>query len=322
MQKTFKLHKRLLRTSMGALATLVIFSSLAGLEPTVATAETATPTPMPTSITMAQYKTDLTAGLKTKLLPKNLNPSLDKAAAPNFLYGTGCHAHMTQTVFPSDCTFGDVNGSSEIWLVGDSHAAQWFYALDAIAKEQHAKLIVHTKSSCEFATGVVVNAKVHGPYNQCKIQNDWWLSAIAEAKPNLVLVGAYYGLAAAQLAGLNNQLANLSRIAKNVVMLGDTPSQNGLAVDCLRAHLTNIQGCTVSISRARPEVGAAIKEAAGKRGIAYFDAAKYLCLNGQCPSTVRNIMLYRDATHITSQAAMYLKDRLWMDLEPIWQRAN
>ena len=63
---------------------------------------------------------------------------------------TGCHVGFLDAT-PTDCVFGDVTANATVVLFGDSHAAQWFPAMDRLGKERHWKLVSMTKSACPAA---------------------------------------------------------------------------------------------------------------------------------------------------------------------------
>ena len=59
----------------------------------------------------------------------------------------GCNLGYSATKSPA-CVFGDITSSKSVVLFGDSHASQWFPALERIARDNHWKLISFTKSAC------------------------------------------------------------------------------------------------------------------------------------------------------------------------------
>jgi hypothetical protein len=46
------------------------------------------------------------------------------------------------------CTFGDPGSSTEVVLYGDSHALQWFNAIEPVARESHWRLVTVIKLGC------------------------------------------------------------------------------------------------------------------------------------------------------------------------------
>ena len=128
---------------------------------TVAPAATATPGSTrpghaPTTTTIAAQPADLALtatrqlaaanaaqlaqSVLTTQVPGNLRPSVGKASGDlPTIYTNGCHLDATVTKIPP-CVFGDTAGTQTVALFGDSHAAQWFPALDDIAKRNHWRL--------------------------------------------------------------------------------------------------------------------------------------------------------------------------------------
>ena len=51
-----------------------------------------------------------------------------------------------------ECEFGDPHGKTTVALVGDSHATQWYQAIDAMAREHGWKLVTYLKNSCPFTS--------------------------------------------------------------------------------------------------------------------------------------------------------------------------
>ena len=78
--------------------------------------------------------------LRNPVLPDNLRPSVyDAPNDTSSLYDTTCHQFMAATV-TDGCVFGDVDSEFTIGLIGDSHAAQWFAAVNTIATERGWRL--------------------------------------------------------------------------------------------------------------------------------------------------------------------------------------
>ena len=64
--------------------------------------------------------------------------------------------------------FGDRACARTVVLLGDSHAAQWFPALERLAEREHFRLIAWTKSGCPFALGVHIYLPAIGrDYTEC-----------------------------------------------------------------------------------------------------------------------------------------------------------
>ena len=100
-------------------------------------------------------------------LPADVHPTPAGARADQTetqLRADGCMG-LDATSVPPTCFYGDPNGTFTLALVGDSHAAQWFLALDAIAKARHWRLETFAKVRCPFLDIRMINiageARVH-----------------------------------------------------------------------------------------------------------------------------------------------------------------
>ena len=63
------------------------------------------------------------------------------------VYEDDCHVNYGEEL-SGDCTYGVIGSEKKIVLYGDSHAAQWFPALQRLAVEKGFELISLTKSAC------------------------------------------------------------------------------------------------------------------------------------------------------------------------------
>ena len=80
-------------------------------------------------------------------LPDGRSVSIQEVMTKPKVYLDDCHVNNGE-VLSGDCTYGDRSSSKTIVLYGDSHAAQWFPALEKIANENGFKLVSLTKSAC------------------------------------------------------------------------------------------------------------------------------------------------------------------------------
>ncbi len=86
----------------------------------------------------------------TITIAETVEISLDQVRSKPKINDDGCHIHIRQTVSPR-CEYGDTSSKQTIVLYGDSHAAQWFPALDLIGKKRGIKIVSLTKSACPSA---------------------------------------------------------------------------------------------------------------------------------------------------------------------------
>jgi peptidoglycan/LPS O-acetylase OafA/YrhL len=252
-------------------------------------------------------------GLAVESVPDDLSPPQAGADADRpETYGDDCHLDFEVVALPSGCSYGDTASDIEVMLVGDSHAAQWFPALDVLADRNGWELISRTKSSCT-PVSVHVDSTMHeGEYTECW---DWKQEVFAEIdaiEPELVVYGTsdktgvtgLEGAAAAEAwnAGWTQTLLN-STPAQNVAVLTDTPWATGEAApECLSLHLDAVGQCVSEDPYAvtyvdRREAGLEAQEAWGAHIV---DTEPWFCVDGRCPLIVDGMAVYRDGHHVST----------------------
>lgn len=107
--------------------------------------------------------------------------SLDEVRLKPLINYDGCHISMGQTVSPL-CEYGDITSKKTIVLYGDSHAAQWFPALDLIGKKRGIKIVSLTKSACPSAE-VIKELSSQYDVADCQAFRDSSIARIQKIKP-------------------------------------------------------------------------------------------------------------------------------------------
>jgi SGNH domain (fused to AT3 domains) len=259
------------------------------------------PSDSPASKTPYEIKLALIAAMKVNSLAANLTPALKSADARSVIYSDKCMEQRAQTI-RYECGYGDPKGRKSIWLIGDSHAAQWFYAVDDFANNNGYRLIVHTKSSCEPQE----KSDNKWDFAPCAEFNDWLLHAIAREKPDVLLVGFYSGIVKLIEKSVFRRLATLAAFSSETYVIGDTPKRSKYPPTCLRQNKNDIHFCDTDETKAF--VSKIVKDTkawSNRNGAHYIDVRSWFCVQGKCPATVGSIMLFRDFTHITGVAAKW-----------------
>lgn len=250
----------------------------------------------------------------TPYVPDDLVPSLRGAAADvSVLYGNGCMSDFVSSTIP-DCVYGDPNGTDTMVLFGDSHAAQWFPAVDAYAAARGARLVVFTRSGCPSADVRVVS--LNGAYPQCTAWRAAVLDRIAGLDPVLVITSTYDSFAmlagrrsdsdtAVWQDGLQRTLGRLP--AGRTVLMADTPHFPDAPSNCLALHLDDAGACAQPRSAAfSAEIGTASRAAATAAGVPVVDLNDHLCTDTVCGAIVGNRLLYRDQNHLAASLVQAL----------------
>ena len=244
----------------------------------------------------------------SSILVDGKQTTLASIEARPITYENGCHLNYHQSISPL-CEFGKLDSTKTVVLYGDSHAAQWFPALNKLADEKGFKLISLTKSACP---SIAVTRASVGAF-QMKNCEEWRSSAIsriAVMKPDLVILSSFEHYSPIGdprkveewwVAGSKKSYQILQPLSPKLIYLLDTPLPDRNIPDCLAT--TRADRCIANDEKGLPQV-------------ADFQIIKpsiWLC-ESDCPGTVRGNVAYRDASHISVATSLELADRLWLAL--------
>ena len=267
--------------------------------PSAAPTPTTKPTPKPTPVSY--------------VLPADVRPSLANARDDeDRLRDDDCLAFEPARTVP-DCVYGDKNGDFTVALVGDSHAAHWFPAVERIAKARGWKLVVMTKVSCPFTEMPLRNTLQKRDYPEC---SDFVADAIARLKrlkPDLVITTQLrwlHPLAAADESPTAQGRAigeALAQVPGTKVVIVDTPWNDKDAPACLSRNTRDVRTCAIPRSMTTwGGVPDREKAAAKAAGAALLDFTRVLCDRSSCPVAADGFIRYRDDHHFTATFARSL----------------
>jgi len=271
---------------------------------------------------IALQQQNLEQGLTTQEVPSNLHPSLSTVRGDlPAIYDHGCVLDPGQA-HPPDCVYGNPNGAVTVAILGDSHAAHWYPALEAIATAHDWRLIYFSKKGCPPSEQPLRNALAD---RECNPWRDEALAKIIAARPNLIiLTGYHYATASGGVGddiwrdGMTTTLTKLGDLTPNVVILGDTPTENADVPQCLSGHLRSVPACvsprSYSVRSPRLQVEAQL---AAQFGTATIDTSDWLCTPQACPVIIGDLLVYRDRNHLTPDASMSLAPLLEAAIVPL-----
>ncbi|MFD0312765.1 acyltransferase family protein [Streptomyces flavalbus] len=255
-------------------------------------------------------------------LPGNLSPALpDVKHQESAVYRDGCHVDYAAVRSP-ECRYGDPVAERVVVLYGDSHAAQWFPALDALSRRHGWRLVSLTKASCKTADVTTVHRGQ--PYTACDTWRAHALRRIAHLRPALVVTSSSEaGTPAHRLddpprewtAGYERVFRRLTAAADRVVVLLDNPWPKGDPVECAARHPLRLRSCEHPAREAvrDPVRREATRRAGRHAGAVVVDPLRWLCSGGgRCPVVVGETFVYRDASHVAESYAAALA--------PVWER--
>jgi len=220
------------------------------------------------------------------------------------VYGDNCHSNYGETE-SGECTYGDLNSATTIVLYGDSHAAQWFPALEQLANEKGFKLVSLTKSACP---SVDVPRADQGAYKNihCEKWRENSVQRIKGIKPAAVILSSYQHFSPPSrfsdvdkwwTDGQKRLLSSLIGSSDHLIYISDTPRPKRDIPNCLASR--DVKSCNTT-ERTPVKV---------IRGFEIIDPAPWMCTK-LCPAIQDGYVVYRDASHISVAAALALKPQL------------
>jgi hypothetical protein len=264
----------------------------------------------------AQVQAAVAASAGVQQVPSNLTPALSEAAGDRQLpFQQGCVLSWTVAT-PRDCVYGDPSSATTVALVGDSHAAQWFPAVEPLAEQRHWRLTVQSKVTCPLMDLPITSPYLGREYTECEQWRGQVLERIRAQHPALVVVGtsrrygADFGFSsydAQWLAGLTRLVADLRATGAAVLVLGQVPDPHHTVPSCLSEHLDSAAACAPTRGAGVNEPGVAAEaQATGAGGGRYADLTDLFCTPTVCPVIVGDQLVFRDDNHVTSGYAAFL----------------
>jgi peptidoglycan/LPS O-acetylase OafA/YrhL len=258
---------------------------------------------------------------RTTQLPDNLVPALDQAST-NTPKDKGCLASLDETsaepAIRLGCDkHGDTGSRTTLVLFGDSHAEQWFDAVDAVARLRHWRLVVLAKSGCTPAQALTIRINTRRAFTECQTWREDAFRVLRDLKPKYVLVtGRNYSNAPVTEDGkhVKGRLENLwadallatvgriQALGARPIIMQDTPDPVSVDIpDCVAAHPAAVQKCGLPIRKAIPDNRrAAIAAMAAAAGVEVIDPKPWFCADVVCPVIVGDTLVYRDGSHATA----------------------
>jgi peptidoglycan/LPS O-acetylase OafA/YrhL len=266
------------------------------------------------------------AGLATSAAPSNLTPNPAHAGSdtpdPS---KDGCHLDFLP-IDQGPCVYGDPNGTHTIVLFGDSHIEQWQPAFAKAGTELHWKVVNWTKSACPAAELTVIAPTLNRPYTECDTWRQQTIDRIGALNPDVIVVGESEnakGVKAITPADWTSSTirtldALKAKTTSRITFLGDNPVPQQLVPACVAAHLSDVRPCQTDAAHqyTYPDRHRAVEPAVTKAGYAYLDPRTWVCAPGGCPPIIGNILVNRDATHISREYVEYLTPLIAPLLDP------
>ena len=220
------------------------------------------------------------------------------------VYGDGCHVNYGETK-SGYCTYGNKNSKTTIVLYGDSHAAQWFPALEQLAVTRGFKLISLTKSACPAVDSPRPD---QGAFKMvhCTKWRENSIARIQQLQPAAVITSSfqyftppsgYPDRAKWWRDGQAKLLKELRGASAHLIYISDTPRPLRDIPNCLASRDSS------SCDSTEKSLVAVIA------GFQIIDPTPWLC-SSYCPAIIDGVVAYRDASHISVEMSKVLLPKL------------
>jgi peptidoglycan/LPS O-acetylase OafA/YrhL len=240
-------------------------------------------------------------------LPRDLTPSLARARQDtDTLRADGCGLSLAGSKPPA-CVYGDPRGATTVALVGDSHAAHWFPAIELLARQHGWRLVPYMKFSCVFVDMRIWSPRLKREYTECEAWRERVVDRLVALRPDLVIIASAQELPVVLRSDDDPELqgAAVARLIKRipgvVAIMVDTPRSDHDVPACLAKHPSAIERCTTTRAAAfGPRYGIREAEAARLTGATLVDLSAVTCPTDPCPPVIGSMLVYRDHHHLTA----------------------
>ena len=242
------------------------------------------------------------------------------------VYTTNCVVTYSETTQP-ECIFGDPTAPLRMVLLGDSHAASVFPAIDAAAAALGYRLDTRIKLGCTVAAVDQWHFKFKKPFHQCTTWREAQLLDLTNKPADVVIVvnannptPPVFDAAAGErldldvgrqawIKGYAKTMRQLQAAGSTVIMLRDNPRVPGNIADCVAMNMDDPAACNYARRYGLPEPAADVLAARAVPGVRKLDLSDTICDRFTCYAVRNGILAWQKGNHYTATFAQSLVDR-------------
>jgi peptidoglycan/LPS O-acetylase OafA/YrhL len=236
-----------------------------------------------------------------------LYPSLDSAAADNY-WPEECVVTNREDVEPIACEVGKSTSDTKIALVGDSHTKHYVAAFVDLAKKNNWSVEVYVKGGCPFSIAerlredtVLTEACSAYVQNMEQIILNKNFDLVVTSQKNGVEWITANGKSQEETAieGLERAWSNIVSNGTPVLAIKDSPMPIPKVIRCL--EINSQEECSAKRSESLlfdPQIEAVNRFDSELVSLVEFDDV--FCDDSVCFPVIGNVVVYRDANHLTS----------------------
>jgi len=262
-----------------------------------------------------QKATEIAEALKATQWPQEIKAQLSQLSEADFADAMFLCRQSPLSKEPHRIcryTYGDV----PVAVIGDSIAASWVPAIDAIARVQGWDLTAIAYSNCSLVDVDVTNGtSTPGFLDACKQRRAEMFELLTELKPKIVFLSGsesaltYTGLnleaaTSEWKAGLERTFSRLAAIGQVIVL--ENPPWGGNPAECA-TRFSSPESCVSKVSQRHKLKSTAEASTADKFGnVIYVPTRSWFCFEDECPVFSSGLVTRVDKAHLTSAAAVSL----------------
>jgi len=260
----------------------------------------------------------------TALRPNPLKARADRGRS----YYEGCMVGIEGTN-SNKCLYGNPTGDRTLILFGDSHAMQYFPAVEELAEIHGWRLIVLTKAECPPEEVEVKSMVEDREYSQCDEWREATLKRIEQGNEHMTVVMSGdteytpYGpggeelsgdeAAEAMEAGYLRTLRRIEAAGPHTVVIRDNPTSIEDVPSCVSEDIQHLGRCAFP-RRKEWDREYDVRAAKASPETHLVDFIGDICPGEVCRAVIGNALVYRDKDHLTATFARTLEPMLESDL--------
>lgn len=225
-----------------------------------------------------------------------------------------------------ECSFGVIGADVRVVLIGNSHSASLFPAIEAMALENGWQLDVFYKSGCVFSAAPRKsdNAQLR---ESCGEWSKRVRDEIAARPPYLFAFNSYSALESvfvngdgvasdsAGIKGFRKIWAPIIANGTTIVAFSDNPKlPSNEAIGCAYRP-GSVETCGANEADVMRSDNLMIQAATGYKGSIPIDLTQFYCKDGRCPLVIGGVKVLRDRGHITATFARTLAPFIQSELD-------
>jgi hypothetical protein len=226
------------------------------------------------------------------------------------------------------CAFGDVNASTTLALLGDSHAEHWLGAFDRAGKARGWKVIAMVKGGCPVADmPELLYPRLRRYYHECTRYREAMIRRIIAMRPTAVILSSWDHYMPPDgkgsdwqvtpemwRRGLRRTYMRLAAAGIRTIAIRGTPRTWFDVPACLSrraARLPFASACEFDRARAlSPAAVAAQDDAARGLPVRFVNMNDQICASTRCGVVRKGIIMFTDDNHLTASFSRSLAPML------------